>query len=291
MLTKTSGSPPSAVAKSGQRTVRWMRDTDGTISAPAHGHRRTLRRKAVLFEVALATVAYFSYFLVRGLTESGFDRATNNADLVIRLEKWLGLYREDAIQDAIANHDWLVNLANWVYIWGHWPVIITVGAWLLWSCPREYRTLRNGFLISGAIGLVVFATFPVAPPRLLELGLVDTVTDRSVAYRILQPPAFVNQYAAMPSLHFGWDLLVGIALVRHSRSPYFRAIGVALPLLMAWAVVATANHFLIDGLIGGLLALFGLTVATLAAPQLDGLQDRIQSLVARTLTMNLRGDA
>jgi membrane-associated phospholipid phosphatase len=169
-------------------------------------------------------------------------------------------------------------------------VIISVGAWLLWSSPHKYRILRNGFLISGAIGLVVFATFPVAPPRLLEIGLIDTVTERSTAYRILQPPAFVNQYAAMPSLHFGWDLLIGIVLVRHARPRYVRAVGILLPLAMGWAVVATANHFLVDSLAGAALALFGLLVATLAAQRLDGAQERIQSFVAAAFTVGRRGE-
>ena len=240
-----------------------------------------MNRKAVIFEVALATVAYLSYFLVRGMTESGFEQALANANRVIRFEQWLGLYHEDAIQDAINQYDWVVTLANWVYIWGHWPVIIAVGAWLLWSKPANYRELRNAFLISGAIGLVIFATFPVAPPRLAEIGLIDTVTERSTSYRYLQPKAFVNQYAAMPSLHFGWDLLIGITIVRHARSPYLRAIGVALPLAMGWAVVATANHFLVDSLAGAALALFGMAVAILAAKQLDAFQERVQTGAAR----------
>lgn len=289
MLAKRSDSPTVAVREIGHRRVAWMRDADGTSSEAAPGDHRTARRKAVLFEVCLATIAYISYFLVRGITESGFAQATDNAELVIRFEKWLGFYREDAIQDAMAHHDWLVNLANWVYIWGHWPVIVAVGAWLLWASPREYRKLRNGFLISGAIGLVVFAMFPVAPPRLLEIGLIDTVTERSLSYRLLQPPAFVNQYAAMPSLHIGWDLLVGITLVRHAHSRFVRVIGVLLPIAMAWAVVATANHFLIDSLAGAALAIFGLVVATRASRQLDSLQERTQSFVANALTGNRRG--
>ena len=236
-------------------------------------------RAAVLFEIGLATVAFLSYFLVRGLTESGVDRAATNGERLVRLEKWLGIYHEAAIQELAASHSWLVNLANWVYIWGHWPVIIAVGTWLLLASPPEYRKLRNSFLISGSIGLVVFATFPVSPPRLLEIGLIDTVTDRSVAYRVLQPPAFVNQYAAMPSLHFGWDLLVGIVLVRHARSRWARAVGVALPVAMAWAVVATANHFLLDGLVGGALALLGLAIASRAAAQLDSAQASIECFV------------
>lgn len=236
-------------------------------------------RAAVLFEIGLATVAFLSYFLVRGLTESGVDRAATNGERLVRLEKWLGIYHEAAIQELAASHSWLVNLANWVYIWGHWPVIIAVGTWLLLASPPEYRKLRNSFLISGSIGLVVFATFPVSPPRLLEIGLIDTVTDRSVAYRVLQPPAFVNQYAAMPSLHFGWDLLVGIVLVRHAPSRWTRAVGVALPVAMAWAVVATANHFLLDGLVGGALALLGLAIASRAAAQLDSAQASIECFV------------
>jgi hypothetical protein len=59
------------------------------------------------------------------------------------------------------------------------------------------------------MGLCVYTTYPVAPPRLAGMGFVDTITEQSSSYRVLQPPAFVNQYAAMPSLHVGWDLLVG----------------------------------------------------------------------------------
>lgn len=236
-------------------------------------------------------MAYLSYFLVRGMTESGFAQASDNAERVIRFEKWIGLFHEAAIQEAVANHDWLVNLANWIYVWGHWPVIIVVGVWLMRSNSGEYRILRNSFLISGGIGLIVFATFPVAPPRLLEIGLIDTVTERSGAYRFLQPAAFVNQYAAMPSLHFGWDLLIGITLVRHARSRYARVVGLLLPVAMGWAVVATANHFLIDSIAGAALALFGLAVATAAARRLDRFQERIEVFAVTAFGANRQGDA
>ena len=257
----------------------------GTLAPP-----RAARPAHIFFEVSVATLAYLSYFLVRGMTESGFGRAQDNAERVITFEKWLGLFHEGAIQDAVANRDWLVNLANWVYVWGHWPVIIVVGFWLMRSSPHDYRILRNSFLISGGIGLIVFATFPVAPPRMLDIGLIDTVTERSSAYRVLQPPAFVNQYAAMPSLHFGWDLLVGIALVRHARSPYVRSLGIVLPVAMAWAVVATANHFLLDSVAGAALALFGLALATMAASQLDRAQERVESFAVSVVGGDHRGD-
>jgi hypothetical protein len=78
---------------------------------------------------------------------------------------------------------------------------------------------------------------------------------------VLQPPAFVNQYAAMPSLHFGWDLLIGLMLFWNARTRLVRAIGLAMPVAMYAAIVLTANHYLVDGVVGGAVALTGLTVA------------------------------
>jgi membrane-associated phospholipid phosphatase len=109
--------------------------------------------------------------------------------------------------------------------------------------------------------MAVFVSYPVAPPRLAGLGLVDTVTEQSHAYRVLQPPAFVNQYAAMPSLHAGWDLLVGMAIFSAATSVVLKAVGVAMPILMMTAVVATANHYILDVVAGVVLVLLGHLVA------------------------------
>lgn len=212
-------------------------------------------------ELVIVAVAYLLYFGVRGLTEGFVDRAVENAELVLRLERALGIAYEVRWQQAIADHDLLVNLMNWVYIWGHWPVIFMVGAWLLTRRYHHYLLIRDAFLISGAIGLVVFALFPVAPPRLADPAFVDTITQRSSAYRVLQPPPFVNQYAAMPSLHLGWDLLIGIALVRYAPAWPFRVLGVLLPLFMAAAIVLTANHYILDGVAGVALVLLSLGAA------------------------------
>jgi membrane-associated phospholipid phosphatase len=87
------------------------------------------------------------------------------------------------------------------------------------------------------------------------------VTERSQAYRVLQPPAFVNQYAAMPSLHVGWDLLVGLTIVSVASATWLRMAGRLMPVLMAVATVATANHYLLDAVAGVAFALTGLWVA------------------------------
>jgi membrane-associated phospholipid phosphatase len=80
--------------------------------------------------------------------------------------------------------------------------------------------------------------------------MVDTVTRTSESYRVLQPPLFTNQYAALPSLHSGWDLLVGMSIVAAASSVWLRAIGFILPMLMALAVVFTANHYILDVVAG-----------------------------------------
>jgi PAP2 superfamily len=100
----------------------------------------------------------------------------------------------------------------------------------------------------------------VAPPRLFDPVFVDTVTERSYSYRVLQPPAFVNRYAAVPSLHFGWNLLVAIAWFRIGRTRAWRVAAIAMPAAMAWAVVATANHWVFDVAAGAVVALSGLAV-------------------------------
>ena len=108
---------------------------------------------------------------------------------------------------------------------------------------------------------MIFAAFPVAPPRLAGLGLIDTVTEHSSAYRVLQPPAFVNQYAAMPSLHVGWDLLMGLAVYTYARHVAVRIAGLALPVLMVSPVLLTANHYVIDAAVGAALVLASMAAA------------------------------
>lgn len=229
-----------------------------------HGHdrRAALLHAGVEFvrEVALVFGAILLYFLVRGLTEGSPELATAHGHDVLAFERTLGVQREAGVQ-AMVSGDVRTTLVNWVYIWGHWPVITVVLIALHHFRRRHYLLLRNAMFLSGAIGLFIFALYPVAPPRLLDVGLADTVTLHSHAYRVLQPPALTNQYAALPSLHVGWNLLVGISLWRASRHPLVRCFAVLSPLAMAFAVVATANHYLVDGVAGSALSLAAFAAA------------------------------
>ena len=241
------------------------------VTAPHNGYRhhpstasRRPRVARVIRESLVILLGALLYFFVRGLMHSQTALAVAHAHDVIALEAALGLFHEPWLQGEIIPHEWLVSTLNRIYIFGHWPVIVATLSWLVWKHPEHFGRYRSALLISGAIGLVCFVAFPVAPPRfLLGQGFVATVSLHSHAYRVLQPPAFTNPYAAMPSLHVGWNLLMGIAIVRHSSNRWARAFGWTMPIVMWLATIVTANHYLVDGVAGSLVALTGLALAVL----------------------------
>jgi hypothetical protein len=201
-------------------------------------------------ELVLFAIAYLTYFGVRAITEGSVAEATGNALSIVHLERAVGIDIEGRVQQLIVGSHTLVGAANAMYIYGHWPLLI-VGGILLFHLRRpQYDRLRSVCLLSGAFGLIVFALFPVAPPRLAPVGLLDTITALSGGYRTFMPPAFVNEYAAMPSFHAGWNLVLGAALFRATRHVLVRAFALAMPAAMAFAVVATANHFVVDVVAG-----------------------------------------
>ena len=224
------------------------------------GSRAALAR-TIATDVAVVAGGVATYFGVRGLTAGDAEVAVDHAEDVLALEKELGLDVEAGVQDFLVDVEPLTTLANWVYIWGHWPVIAVVLLWLALRDRTVFLRLRNAMIASGLMGLCVYTTYPVAPPRLAGLGFVDTITEQSSSYRVLQPPAFVNQYAAMPSLHVGWDLLVGLALVAAAGSVALRTIGRLMPVVMGAATVLTANHYVLDVLAGAAFGLAGWAVA------------------------------
>lgn len=233
----------------------------GTAEGTSRGvtpRRVTLRRLTT--EVAVIVAAVFVYFGVRGETAVDPARAHEHAQRLVDLEVWLGMNVEHAIQNVVAASHAAVMVMNWVYIWGHWPVIAGVLLWLFVNQPDGYREIRGAMILSGAVGLVIFAGFPVAPPRLADPDIVDTVSEYSTSYRLLQPPALVNQYAAMPSLHVGWDLLMGVALVTYARRRWMRVLGLMLPVTMLVSVVSTGNHYLVDAVAGAALVTVSLLV-------------------------------
>ncbi|MBI2760409.1 MAG: inositol phosphorylceramide synthase [Chloroflexi bacterium] len=119
--------------------------------------------------------------------------------------------------------------------------------------PDVYRLTRDAFLGSAVIGLICYRVFPVAPPRLAEdHDFVDTMQEYSkVSYQAQSLGPFVNPYAAVPSLHFGWSFLMSVALLlARPRTWWTWLLAIVQPALMFLAIVATANHWVLDAVAG-----------------------------------------
>lgn len=218
------------------------------------------RHWPAICEILLCIAAALIYFGIRHLTLDGEEIAMANADRLMQLEQTANVAWEESLQAPIVPYEFLVSLVNWIYIWGHWPVIIVAAILLFRYRPSEYKLLRNAIFVSGCIGFLFFAFFPVAPPRMANPELVDTVTLYSHSYRAFQPPGLTNQFAAFPSLHFGWNVLVGIALWKASSSIALRSVAVAQAIAMGAVVVLTANHYVLDVAGGFVVVLAGLAV-------------------------------
>lgn len=227
---------------------------------------RSIRWATVAREVVLVAVAALLYSLVRGLTDDRVELAYANAERVMSLESDLGIFVEPEVQGAIVGSPLAVDLANAIYI-AYWPIVIGVAVWLLFARRAMFALYRNALLISGLFGLAIFAAFPLAPPRFAG-GFVDTIAAESAGYRSFNASALVNEYAAMPSMHFGWVLLVGIAISTLAANRVVRAAGVVLPLLMLGSIVVTGNHYLLDAVVGGVIVLAGLGLARRARNRL-----------------------
>jgi membrane-associated phospholipid phosphatase len=222
--------------------------------------RRQLDTRRLTVEIALVVSAYAVYFAVRGLTEGSAALAEDHAHAIAGAERAMGVYWEPSMARFVAPRQALASIANWVYIWGHWPLILVMAVWLFLHRPRAYGVYRSAFVVSGVLGLAGFLAYPVAPPRLADPAFVDTLSRYASTYRELEPGGLVNQYAAMPSIHFGWNLLVGVALLTEARSPVVRAFGALIPTAMALSVIVTANHYILDVVAGA-----GVCIASLAA--------------------------
>lgn len=213
--------------------------------------------------LAFAGWGFLLYFLVRGAVVTRTAEAMAHAGRIVEAERALGVFVEPAVQQWVLASALLVRALNFVYFWSDFPLIVGIGLVLFWWKRSEYTLLRDALLLSGGIALIVYWTFPVAPPRFLpEWGFVDTMARYStLSYQAQSMRPFVNPFAAVPSLHAGWALLLTIAAWRAVAHPLGRAAAVGVFWLQAVAVIGTGNHFLFDVLVGLAVAVCGLALA------------------------------
>lgn len=212
------------------------------------------------FEVAIFAVAMLVYQGSRALVIGDPSTAFENAAGIINWEKGSGLFVETSIQQWILNHVELAEILNYFYMYAHWTVTPLFFIWLYKRRARVYPYVRNAFLVTNAIALVVYMVYPVAPPRLAGAreGFVDTldnISDIDLHGGVFS--GWFNPHAAVPSMHFGYALMigmVGLVLMRHWP---LRLLAVAYPVAVFITITGTANHYVLDALAGGLVVAIG----------------------------------
>ncbi|MCH7996545.1 MAG: phosphatase PAP2 family protein [Chloroflexi bacterium] len=209
--------------------------------------------RRVLKEASLLTFAYFLYMITRKLVFEDVEAvATANALKLISLQKSLGFFWELDLQRWLLDgaHQVIVFF-NWSYILTFFPIIIPTGIILYKTNLKKYIYYRNIILLSLFIAVVVYALFPLAPPRMISgTGIVDTIQSFGPAqYNSREAQFYYNAFAAMPSIHFGWTVLFGVMFFS-TGILWLRILGVLYPTITFFAIVATGNHYIMDA-IGG----------------------------------------
>jgi membrane-associated phospholipid phosphatase len=211
-----------------------------------------------LRQVSLFAAAYFAYRLVRGLVEGDANAAFAHARDLISLERTLHVFVEPSIQAWASGSHMLMVLSSWLYVNAQTTVTFTALLYLYLFRNRNFYFVRNMFMIAMAIALVGYAVFPTAPPRFMpEWGFIDSVADLThihVNHASATASALFNPYAAVPSMHVAFALMIGVPLARLARRRIVSVLWIFYPFLIAFVIVVTANHFIVDALLGALTA-------------------------------------
>ncbi|MGI8726407.1 MAG: phosphatase PAP2 family protein [Solirubrobacterales bacterium] len=239
----------------------------------AIGRRLPHGWRDLLLQLALFFGAYQGYQVVRGLSEGRELLALANAERIIEIERALGLYFEPGLQSLALDLGWAVDAANWMYVNSHFVITTGFLAWLYLRHNDQFYFVRNVVMVAMGIALTGYLLVPTAPPRLVPGdGLINTIAPfTSVDQDNKAVGLLVNKYAAVPSMHIGFSLMVAVSAMLLVEARWARALWALYPLLVFSAIVITGNHFWLDAAAGAAVAVVSALVAhRLLAPVRPG---------------------
>jgi hypothetical protein len=227
-------------------TERSGADTHATTPAEA----MAIRWHRLPLELVLLFTLFVGYRAGRLLTTNHTAAAFDHAREVWHIERWMHLPMEQQVQGWLLVSNRLAELANTYYAVVHFPISVGFLVWMFLRRPAYYFWVRRTLIILTAAALVVHVVYPLAPPRMRpDLGFVDT--GALFGPNVYGPPeggSIANQFAAMPSLHIGWAVLVAIGIIASTRTRW-RWLWLAHPIITILVVVGTANHWWLDGMV------------------------------------------
>ena len=222
---------------------------------------RALRDGRALYwwvEIVAVLAFYFIYSAIRNANQGGIADALANARHIIDVQRWVGLYHEETLQDWALHFKPLVIACNYFYGSLHFVVTIGAAVFLFRRFPDDFPRFRNTLAVATSLALVGFVTFPLMPPRLLpeSYGFVDTLAKYPTfwSFNSGAMSKISNQYAAMPSVHVAWSTWCTLVFVPRVRARWAKTIAIAYPIMTVVVIVLTGNHYVLDAA-GGLAIL------------------------------------
>jgi hypothetical protein len=239
------------------------------LTAPAVGRRRSWLsvRHSLRSEAAAVLGLYGLYELSRGLVVGNTAEADRHAHRLVALERTLHLFGEADVQHAAHALPGLISLLGIAYLTLHLSVTATVLLWLHQRRPAAFPFVRTSLLLASGLSLVGFLLYPTAPPRLAGIGIADTVSNGHIDLNHGLASTLYNPYAALPSMHIGYALIVAASLLRHGQGRLVRALAALYPPFVLLVIVATGNHFFVDAATGAVVAGLAATAAALLTRQ------------------------
>jgi hypothetical protein len=254
------------------------RETD-QVAWTAAAHRRgwLSRRHSLPVELAMVLGLYAVYEATRGLVAGDAHVALRHAQEVISFERSLHIFVEAPVQQAVLAVPGLIGGLGFAYLTLHLSLAGGLLLWLHRRRPAAYPLVRTTLLFATALALVGYIVFPTAPPRLSGVGIADTVSAGHVDLNKGLVSSLYNPYAAVPSMHVGYALIVGASLARYTPHLLTRLAGLAYPPFVLLVIVATGNHFLIDAAAGAAVAALALLAARLLVTERSTFVPHLQS--------------
>src|SRR5215469_3215533 len=210
-------------------------------------------------ETALVLALFTLWQFAGSYSVMGPGGALGRGRWIWHLERVMYLPSETSVQRLFLPHPVIVEAFNLYYDVLHFPVLIGCLIWLWVRHRARYIRVRTTLAIFTAACLLI-QLVPVAPPRMLSAtGLVDTAVRYHQSVYQTHPGFNPDQLSAMPSVHVGWAILVAIMVITTVRSRW-RWLAAGYPVATTLAVVVTANHYWLDGIVAGLLLVLVLLV-------------------------------
>jgi PAP2 superfamily len=221
------------------------------------------RRHGPVAEATLIAAFYASYEAARGLVAGTRESAIHRAHEILTLERTAHLFAEPQVQRLARDIPGLLAFFSLAYLTLHLAITGGVLIWLYYRRPGAFPLVRTTLIIASVLSLIGFLAFPTAPPRLAAIGLRDSVSHAAVNLNHGLISSLYNPYAAVPSMHIAYALIVAAGLVRYGRRAAVRCAAALYPLFVLLLIVATGNHFFFDAATAVIVAAAGALLGVL----------------------------